>query len=58
MQLSFLAVLNTFSTFQEHDGRNLFSGPIDPTPADLMKRLINDLFTKDEIMAREHEKNQ
>ncbi|CAF4711595.1 unnamed protein product, partial [Rotaria sp. Silwood1] len=26
-----------------------------PTPAHLMKSLINDLFTKEEIMAREHE---
>ncbi|CAF1206414.1 unnamed protein product [Rotaria sordida] len=39
----------------EHNGRNLFSRPIGPTPAHLMKNLINDLFTKEEIMAREHE---
>ncbi|CAF2923973.1 unnamed protein product [Rotaria sp. Silwood2] len=39
----------------EHGGRNLFSRPIGPTPAHLMKSLINDLFTKEEIMAREHE---
>ncbi|CAM4786768.1 unnamed protein product [Rotaria magnacalcarata] len=40
----------------DHGGRNLFSGPIGPTPAHLMKRLINELFTKEEMMAREHEK--
>ncbi|CAF4435653.1 unnamed protein product, partial [Rotaria magnacalcarata] len=39
-----------------HGGRNLFSGPIGPTPAHLMKRLINELFIKEEMMAREHEK--
>ncbi|CAF4408489.1 unnamed protein product [Rotaria sp. Silwood2] len=39
----------------EHGDRNLFSRPIGPTPAHLMKSLINDLFTKEEIMAREHE---
>ncbi|CAF3894735.1 unnamed protein product [Rotaria magnacalcarata] len=40
---------------QEFDRRNLLSGPIGPTPAFLMKRLINELFTKEEIMNSEHE---
>ncbi|CAM4833454.1 unnamed protein product [Rotaria magnacalcarata] len=39
----------------EFDRRNLLSGPIGPTPAFLMKRLINELFTKEEIMNSEHE---
>ncbi|CAF2132322.1 unnamed protein product [Rotaria magnacalcarata] len=34
---------------------SLFSCPIGPTPAFLMKRLINELFTKEEIMNSEHE---
>ncbi|CAF4928459.1 unnamed protein product [Rotaria socialis] len=39
-----------------HGDRNLFSAPIDPAPAHLMKRLNNELFAKEEMMAREHEK--
>ena len=38
-----------------HDGRNLLRHPLSPTPGCLMKKLINQLFTKGEIMEGEHE---
>ncbi|CAF2043551.1 unnamed protein product [Rotaria magnacalcarata] len=38
----------------KYNERNLLSGPIGPTPACLMKNLINKLFTKEEIMKGEH----
>ncbi|CAF1229297.1 unnamed protein product, partial [Rotaria sordida] len=39
----------------KYNGRNLLSGSIPPTPAGLMKDLINELFTKEEIIDRKHE---
>jgi hypothetical protein len=44
-----------FDSFQEYQGRNLLSGPMSPNPGSMMKRLINQLFTKDEIIDRQHE---
>ncbi|CAF3701611.1 unnamed protein product [Rotaria sp. Silwood1] len=38
-----------------YNGRNLLAGPIEPTPGGLMKQLINDLFTEDEIILGYHE---
>ncbi|CAF2048278.1 unnamed protein product [Rotaria magnacalcarata] len=40
---------------QLFDNRNLLSGPVGPTPAFLIKRLVNELFSKKEIMEGEHE---
>ncbi|CAF4153181.1 unnamed protein product [Rotaria sp. Silwood2] len=39
----------------KYNGRNLLSGTIPPTPAGLMKDLINELFTKEEIIDDKHE---
>ena len=44
-----------FDLFQEYQGRNLLSGPMSPSPGSMMKCLINQLFTKDEIINRQHE---
>ncbi|CAF3839074.1 unnamed protein product, partial [Rotaria sp. Silwood1] len=38
-----------------YNGRNILSGIITETPAGLMKMLINKLFTKEEIIDRQHE---
>lgn len=38
-----------------YNGRNLLLGPLGDSPGCLMKRLINELFTKEEIIAGEHE---
>ncbi|CAF3121624.1 unnamed protein product [Rotaria sp. Silwood2] len=38
-----------------YNGRNLLRDPLSPTPGCLMKKLINELFTKNEIMEDNHE---
>ncbi|CAF3964082.1 unnamed protein product [Rotaria sordida] len=38
-----------------YNERNILAGPIEPTPLGLMKQLINDLFTEDEIILGYHE---
>jgi hypothetical protein len=37
------------------DGRNILSGPPRENPLELMKSLINELFTKAEIMEGKHQ---
>jgi hypothetical protein len=44
-----------FNSFQESQGRNLLTGPVAPSPVSMMKRLINQRFTEDEIIDRQHE---
>ncbi|CAF3688147.1 unnamed protein product [Rotaria sp. Silwood1] len=46
---------NVDKQMQNYNGRYILSGIIIETPAGLMKTLINQLFTKEEIIDRQHE---